>query len=180
MKTLFLLITATLGLALAGTARAAAPDTPTTAKPAPVVTVIFDHPDTFSDVRDAFIPTQKGEQGLLDAISRYVQQRGAQYLPPGCHLTVTFTNIDLAGDFEPWHGSGFDDVRFMRNIYPPRFDLRYQITDPAGKVVKSGERHLLDLDYLDKININTNDSLRYDKALLDDWLREDVKGAVKP
>lgn len=179
MKTQYLLLTALLGLGLTGVTRAATSDSAAATQKTSPVTVIFDHPEMFSDVRDAFIPTQKGEQGILDALSRFVQHRGAQYLPPGYHLTVTFTNIDLAGDFEPWRGSSLSDVRIMRSIYPPRFAFTYQITDPSGKIIKSGQKHLLDMDYLNKININNTDSLHYDKALLDDWLREDVRDVVK-
>ena len=62
----------------------------------------------------------------------------------GLTLDVRMTNIDLAGEFEPWRGPQFDRVRIMREIYPPRVALEFRLTDAGGAVVKEGQRVLLD------------------------------------
>lgn len=61
----------------------------------------------------------------------------------------------------------------MRDIYPPRIDLDFTLTDANGKVLRQGSRKLRNLGYLSSgTGMGSNsDSLRYDKALLDRWLR---------
>ena len=56
-------------------------------------------------------------------------------------MTVTITDIKRAGDYEPWQGPRLDDVRIMRNIYPPRINLQFTVTDAQGQVIDQGERN---------------------------------------
>lgn len=91
----------------------------------------------------------------------------------GLTLDVRMTNIDLAGEFEPWRGPQFDRVRIMREIYPPRVALEFRLTDAGGAVVKEGQRVLLDQVYLSSAALNNGDALYYDKLLLGDWLRRE-------
>jgi len=80
----------------------------------------------------------------------------------------------MAGDFEPWRGAQFQDVRVVKEIYPPRINLSYKLTDASGAVVKEGEESLRDTSFmLTTTPIPNNDSLRYEKALLDNWLRRE-------
>ena len=44
-----------------------------------------------------------------------------------------------------------------------------------GSVVKEGTRELRDLNFMMKINIHRDDALRYEKALIKDWVRKDLK-----
>ncbi|MFT3790177.1 MAG: DUF3016 domain-containing protein [Rudaea sp.] len=104
-------------------------------------------------------------------LSDHLRKRAALVLPPGQKLDVTFEDIKLAGDFEPWHGPEAHDVRFMKDIYPPRATLRFKLTDASGATIREGERKLTDLAYLQRTTIiDSNDPLSYDKRLLDDWI----------
>jgi hypothetical protein len=170
MKTTHLLLAAVLGLGAGGAVFAA--DAPATDSR---VQVNFSHPDKFTDIRDSYAATDKGEAANLDSIRSYLQDKAAGYLPDGDKLEITFTDIDLAGDFEPWRRPGMDDVRIVKDIYPPRMDLSYKITDASGKVVKQGKRQLRDLAFMSKLSIRRDDPLRYEKDMLDDWLRDDIK-----
>jgi hypothetical protein len=157
------------GLAAIGTALAA--DAP--AKADARMEVIFSQPEKFTDVRDAYNGTDKGRDGILDQIRDYLVSRADYYVPAGGKLTVTFTDIDLAGDFEPWRGSEGMDIRIVKEIYPPRMDLKFQLTGPDGAVIKEGTRQLRDLTFMANLSIHQNDALRYDKALLDGWLKNE-------
>ena len=168
MKTPRLLLSAVFGLALVGALRAA-----DEAKPAPRAEVVFFHPEKFADVKDDNVGSEKGRDAILGLIRDYVVQQSAYYVPAGQKLTVTVTDVDLAGDFEPWRGPNAMDVRIIKDIYPPRVDLAYTLTDASGKVLKEGKRQLRDLAFNMKLSINTNDPLRHEKALLDDWFRRD-------
>ena len=88
---------------------------------------------------------------------------------------MKFTDIDLAGEFEPQRGPNFDRVRIMKNIYAPRFDLEFKLTGADGKVLNEGKRTLRDSYYMDRMIADKSDPLCYDKDILNDWLRSDIK-----
>ncbi|MBS0515368.1 MAG: DUF3016 domain-containing protein [Proteobacteria bacterium] len=107
-------------------------------------------------------------------LSTYLRQRADAILPPGQKLEVKFEDIKLAGDFEPWHGPNAQDIRFMKDIYPPRATLHYRLTDASGATIREGESKLSDLAYLQRTTVaNSTDPLRYDKRMLDDWLTKE-------
>jgi hypothetical protein len=162
MKTLRL-FSAALGLLAAGALRAA--DTAAAAR----TEVIFDHPENFTDVRDRMSPTDKGRDEILSQIRDHLVDRTSRLVPDGYKLTVKFTDIKLAGDFEPWRGPQWDDVRIVKAIYVPFFKFTYSVTDPSGRVVKSGTENIQDLDFQMRVTLDTSDPLRYEKQILDDW-----------
>ncbi len=155
-----------VGLAVAGGLGAGE-----TTRPAAQITVVFEAPEKFTDVKDSYTGDDSGRDNYLTRLKEHLQKRAGARLEPGQKLAVTFTDIDLAGDFEPWRGIRFDDIRVLREIYPPRMKLAFTLTDADGKIVKQGERSLTDGAYLLSKPGFSDDELRYDKKLLDDWLR---------
>ncbi len=62
----------------------------------------------------------------------------------------------------------------MRAIYPRPTAVDFKLFGPEGQVLAQGSRKLSDLGYLQRTMRPTNsDSLRYEKQLIDDWLREE-------
>ena len=139
------------------------------------VTVVFDHPEQFTDVKDAFMPTDKGRDAILAEIRKFIVDRASSYLRGGQKLEVKFTDIDLAGDFEPQLGPRFNDVRIMKEIYTPKLDLEFKLTGPDGKVLNEGKRKLRDDTYVQRLVPHLDDPLRYEKDILKDWLSSDIK-----
>ena len=41
-------------------------------------------------------------------------------------LQLTIDDIKLAGSFEPWRGPDAQDIRFLKDIYPPSMNLHYR------------------------------------------------------
>ena len=83
------------------------------------------------------------------------------------------TDVDRAGNFEPWRPYPMREVRIIKDIYPPRIDLRFRLLDADGKTIREGTRKLRDPGFMsDSINTSSNDTLRYEKALIDRWLRK--------
>lgn len=158
-------------LGFAGIAHAHAPST-SDAVAAASVTVRYDHPDQFSEARESRF-SQDVDRDYLQKLRAFLVRRATPMLEPGEHLTITFTNIKLAGSYEPWLGPMWQDVRFMRDIYPPRFDFSFRLTGPDGGIVREGTRKLNGLGYLYTLPPATGISgpLHYDKALLAQWLR---------
>lgn len=160
-----------LGMALTLAARAA-----DVAVSAPRVDVVFDHPENFTDVKDSNFPTDKGRDAILSRIRDFLVRESTRYLPAGDALTITFSDIDLAGDFEPWRGARWDDVRIVKDIYPPAFKFTYLVTDPSGRIVRQGSENIRDLDFQVRLVPDTTDTLRYEKDILNDWVRSTLRG----
>lgn len=173
MKTKTLLMIPILGLLGAGTIFAANADKPKAAR----VTVIFDHPENFTDVKDSYMPTDKGRDAILGDIRHFIETRAESYLGAGQRLEVKFTEIDLAGEFEPQRGPDQMDIRIVKDIYPPRFDLEFKLTGADGKVISQGQRKLRDLNFMSRLVLPSSDPLRFEKDILGDWLRSEIKSA---
>jgi len=169
MKTMRMLLGVVVGFVVAGAMSAAGPD----AKTNTWVEVIFQHPEKYMDVRDAFVGTEKGRDAILTQLQDYLIRETMTRVPDGQKLTITFTDIDLAGDYEPWHGGQMMDARVVKEIYPPKMDLEFKLIGADGKVIKEGKRQLRDLIFMAKPYINRDDALHYEKALLEDWLHKE-------
>lgn len=158
-------------------ATAHAGDKPTPEAPSGQVTVTFQDPDNFTDVRD----NQGGgtSEDYLELLRDYVVKAATPLLPAGERLAVTFTNIDLAGDTHVQSmraGSNLDQVRVLTDAFPPRLHLKFQLFAADGSVRAEGERKLTDLNYL--MNLHGSDRsqpLYHEKVLLKDWLRSELK-----
>jgi hypothetical protein len=87
---------------------------------------------------------------------------------------MTFTDIDLAGEYEPWRGGQWSDVRIIKDIYSPRFVFSYKLTDAAGAVLKEDKVDLRDLTFMMRVTISRNEPLRFEKDILADWIRSVV------
>jgi hypothetical protein len=167
MKTLRLLL-AVLGLASCGALRAA--DT----KPAPRIDIVYVNPEKFTDVRDSLYGTDKGRDQYLQVLKENIESQADKFIPAGQHLALRITDVKMAGDFEPWRGPKFMDVRIIKDIYPPRINLEFNLTDAGGKTLKKGERQITDINFMATINnYFPDDTLRYEKQLLDDWFRNE-------
>ncbi len=147
------------------------------ARTASRVEVKFDHPEKFKDVKDSVIPTEKGRDAILAQLSTFIQMRARRVLPAGKTLEITFTNIDLAGEYESWRMTPGDKVRMFTDNTPPRFYFTYRIVDDAtGRVERSGKEYLTDLNYLSHMaGVIRPDPLLADKEVLGDWMDSDLK-----
>lgn len=136
------------------------------------ITVEFQNPDDFRDVRDSLGGST--DQNALASLRTWLQENAPARLSAGQKLRVTFTEIDLAGDFLP--GANVDRVRIIRGVYIPRMELAFAVTDAAGQVVKQGTRTLTNLDFQNTgRRIGSDQPFFYDKMLLEDWLRKEFR-----
>ncbi len=160
-----LAIAAALALGLAGPSFATAPAR---------VTVTYDHPERFTETREtkAFAP-MRADDSYLGVLKKYIEERAGKVLVDGQQLQIVITDVDRAGSYEPWHGPRMSDVRIVKDIYPPRIDLHFRLLDASGAVLREGDRTLRDLGFLSSGgNATSTDDLRYEKRLIDRWLRQ--------
>jgi hypothetical protein len=133
--------------------------------PAAAAVVVSFHP--------AYQYTDVGVQGYdadtaMSGLESHLQRLGARYLAPDRTLRVEFLDIDLAGRVE----LGRYPVRIMKDSNDaPKLRLRYTL-EAGGRVLDSGEDTLTDTSYMQfKGRLDTNESLYYEKRLLDEWFK---------
>ena len=132
------------------------------------VTVAFLHPEDYSDMPDA----AHDREAIIRQFSDYFAYLGKS-LPPGQDLKIEVLDIDLAGWIKPNFRSR-NDIRILRNgADGPRMHLRYTL-ESQGKVLQKGDEQLGNMDYMHRVNSysRTNDPLRYEKQMIDDWFKE--------
>lgn len=133
------------------------------------VTVKFTQPENYADMPFS----QDGKDRVMKDLTRHFDKLGAK-LPAGQELKVEVLDIDLAGRLEMTTRAS-TDFRILRgNSDWPMIKLRYSV-ESNGKVLTSGESRISDMSYLQQINsYSANESLRYEKLMLDRWFKNTV------
>ena len=128
------------------------------------VTVKYDDPEKFQDMPR----WDKDRDQVLKDLSAHFAKLG-QKLPAGQDLVITVKDIDLAGREEPTRRR-IDDIRILRGGADwPSMQLHYELQQ-NGQVIKSGDDHLSNMMYLNRLNRYTDgDNLRFEKQMLDEW-----------
>lgn len=174
-----------LALAVAGCASTGgnnmlAADAPRALPDAGPVSVAWEDPATFVELRHSQNRYEAARGNWLMDLAQYLRKGAEARLPPGERLQLTIVDVDRAGDFEPWHGINHQDIRIVRDIYPPRMTLRYKRYDASGAMVGEGERKLSDPAFLlGTTSINNTDPLRFEKRMIDSWLRRELHTASR-
>ena len=138
------------------------------------ISVVFVDPRRFTDVKDGAMRSPAGGAAILGEIERFVRESGERYVPAGFSLEMRVTDVDLAGELEPWRGPQFERVRFMRESSWPRIDFEFRLKNAEGRVVREGRRSLSDPSYLTRSQRVADGRLRYEKELLTDWFRQEI------
>lgn len=137
------------------------------------VSVTYDEPSGFSDAREGGHESANARRAWMDALCEHLSERAAAALPTGQRLEVHITDVKRAGGFEPWRGPQAAHLRVVRDIYPPRIDLRFKRLAADGSVLQTGTRQLRDPAFLMRPNRYANDTLRFEKVLVDDWVDQE-------
>jgi hypothetical protein len=140
------------------------------------VAVSWTDPAQFSDLRFSANRWEAERGDWVRQLAEHLRNSAAKQLQPGEKLQVESTDITRAGEYEPWRGPDFDRVRYIRDRYPPRMQFNYTLTGNNGQVLAQGERKLRDSGFMmGSLPINQNDPLRYEKRMIDNWLRRDLR-----
>jgi hypothetical protein len=136
----------------------------------PAVEIEFVQPDRFTDAGRVF----GGERERnLELLRQHLVAEGTRRLVPGETLGISFTDVDLAGSLEPRQRFS-NEVRIVRDIYPPRFELDFRLARADGSPARAGHRSLANSGFLLGATRHPDDALRYEKALLDGWIDREI------
>ena len=136
------------------------------------VQVNFIHPEQFSDIKDN---NGLRRPEVLKEIEAHLVARLGKALP-GREVRVDVSDVDLAGEVEPfaWRGHW---LRVMRTGTSPSIELSFEVRE-GGKLVQRGATRLRDMGYQDGFNTYADgDPLRYEKRMIDQWLRREFGAA---
>lgn len=154
------------------------PDQPRSLPAEGPVSVSWTDPAQFTEIRNSHNRWESKRGDWVRKLAEHLREGASERLRNGERLDVVITDIRRAGDYEPWQGVSAQDVRIMRDLYPPRITLTFKRYDAGGRVVAEGERKLVDGMYLSRGGGSfDSDPLRYEKQLLDDWMRRDLASA---
>jgi hypothetical protein len=135
------------------------------------VVVNYDHPEKFTDLKSS--ADGGTEPGYLDSLRNFLVTEAGKYLQPDQTLTMTFTDIDMAGEI----GMNVrnSDVRVLKPSYPLRLNFSYTLSDASGKVLKEGKEELVEAFPNVQMGPDRGDPLFHEKTKLADWLRKTLK-----
>ncbi|CAM4077132.1 DUF3016 domain-containing protein [Pseudoalteromonas byunsanensis] len=131
----------------------------------------------FKDYRDVR-PSNEARGSYHKRVAHQLEKhlaKLAEKMPEGYKLSITFDDIDLAGDVR----FNIDDIRVVKPIYFPRLDISYSLVDNSGQqLVSESDVNLKDMGFMDRAKIGHEQTLYYEKRLLSEWFSEKVMSAV--
>jgi hypothetical protein len=127
-----------------------------------------------SDIRLSHASEEASLEAVLNELTEDLTRVAKRYLAEDQTLEIHFTNIDLAGEFEPWRSGSQQDVRIVKSIYIPRLEFTYKLTGADGAVVAEGKERLSDMSFQDRLSTTSerSDPTYYEREMLEDWMRK--------
>ena len=138
------------------------------------VSVQWSDPSDFSDLRYSGNRWRAAQGNWVFQLAEHLRDSAAGRLPEGHRLDVTITDFHRAGRYEPWRGLQMQDVRILRDHYPPSMRLEFRHLDADGRVLAEGSREVRDTGYLMGSSNPSHDNLYYEKRMIDRWVRNEL------
>lgn len=138
-----------------------------------VVKITWQDPKKYSDIESAAERQSRYEQRVFDSITESLNKLATRALTHGEKLELTVTNLDLAGDVRPTFGATSNDIRVLKDVYPPRINFSYKVTK-GSQIVMSGDEELRDLNYLRGIKSVRQGSFHYENQMIKQWFNKTV------
>lgn len=142
------------------------------------VTVVFDQPEKFTDIRPTNESKSRYQDKVTQAFAKFFADNAAK-MPEGYTWQVTVTDIDLAGDVDYFATSTGQPLRIIKDLYSPAVRFSHTLRDNFGEEVLSGEEQLRDLGFMQRISkVGTRSEFEYEQQMLDQWFSKTVQPAV--
>lgn len=139
------------------------------------VQITWKDPKSFTDVRPSNESRKRFREKTFELLEEHLEKLSSK-LPEGQSLTMTVTDLDLAGRVWPGTFIGMDsagDVRLIKRVDIPRMSFSYKLLDANGDVVKEGEESIKDMGFQERIHrYFKSDRLRYEKTMIADWFND--------
>ncbi len=138
-----------------------------------IVKVEWQDPKSFRDVKASGDIQSRFEARTFKELTKNLNKEAARILKPNQKLEMVVTDLDLAGDVRPTFGATTNDLRVVKDLYPPRITFSYKIIE-GEQVIIAGDEKLTDLNFMYTVNKTNSRPNRYENALLTSWLKDTV------
>ncbi|MCW8109387.1 DUF3016 domain-containing protein [Alteromonas ponticola] len=143
------------------------------------LTVNWDAPEDFTDVKPVNEGRKHFRERTLQTLETYLSELAAT-LPPQQKLSLTVTDLDLAGEVWPSSfvglGNSSADVRLVKRLYIPKMTFRYTLVDETGALVKQADVRLKDMGFMDGVSSRIKEEpLGYEKHMIKEWFTEEFE-----
>lgn len=142
--------------------------------------VEWKNPEKYTDIRSGTQSAESMRNRIAESLGGEFSDLAAQ-LPPGFRLTVTVTDLDLAGEVDPIPTRQMRGIRVLKDVYFPRMTFDYRLTD-AGGAVRLGQTAVVlkDMQYLSASRTARSDDPFYsERKMIRDWFNKRVLPNVK-
>lgn len=116
-----------------------------------------------------------------EEMGRKIEELSKKYLPENSKIELVFSNVDMAGDIQPWRNRNFADIRYIEEIYPPRLVFTFKVINSKGTVITEGEADIRNLAFtMTALPFRgAYDSFYYEAELLERWFRNELRDQLK-
>lgn len=132
-------------------------------------------PSEFRDADYYYNGGEKSKEIVIKNLTKYFTKEAERQLPEGTVLEIKVTELDLAGDFEPWRAPTWNDVRIVKDIYPALIEFDYKYIGADGVVISEGSERLRDTlipRSITAVQIGRTENYPYVKNLMRKWMRK--------
>ena len=127
--------------------------------------------DQMTEVKRLRGSARRTTEQQIHALAVWLARQAEPRVPDGQTLHITLADVDLAGDYEPGRAISLQDVRVVKDLYPPRIEIRWVFADADGEPLREGDGTLRDVGFMTGSGPIDSDPLRHEKRILRDWLR---------
>lgn len=150
-----------------------------TAVQAGEVTVKWQQPENFSDIRPANDTRKSYRERVMQKFTGFFQDMAAQ-MPEGYQWQVTVTDIDLAGEVDYFAGGAGNALRIVKDIYSPAINFTYVLRDKHGEEVSSAEEKLRDMSFMFSLrSTSMNEEFHHEQKMLQDWFSQQLQPKIE-
>jgi hypothetical protein len=138
-----------------------------------VVKIVWQSPKDYRDIKSSGELQSRYEKRLFETLTENINKEAAKILKPNQKLEMTITDVDLAGDMRPTFGATANDLRIIKDIYPPRMTFSYQVME-NDKVIIAGDEKLSDMGFMGGIQSLNDKPFIYETKMLTEWLKKTI------
>ncbi|QYK01832.1 DUF3016 domain-containing protein [Shewanella psychrotolerans] len=138
-----------------------------------VVKITWQGADKFRDVKATSDIQSRYELRTFETLTKNLNKTATKSFQSNQKLEMVVTNVDLAGDVRPTFGATSNDIRVVKDIYPPSLTFSYKVLED-DKVIVAGDEKLRDIGFMQTVGVINDKPLRYETRMLDEWLKKSV------
>lgn len=137
------------------------------------VKITWQEPKKFRDIKSSGELQSRFENRMFETLTKELNKEASKSLKPNQKLDLVVTDVDMAGDMRPTFGATSNDLRVVKEIYPPRISFSYQVLE-GEQVVIAGDEKLTNLNFMNDIRPVNDRPFSHETRLLTEWFDKQV------